>query len=210
MKVIDTSTNLISEVNRKEDMTPTMYIISDSEAEHINVSLFNEGKIWVDTNNQVHWSGPRPSADHDWNDEKKEWIVNKERYDHTLEQQRQIIWESIKQYRALIEEGGVYVSTADRWFHTDPEAQRKYCMVGLASLSKIYQPIDWKTMDGSYVKMTPQLFQDLLASLLIISPQIHKVAEQHRVALWKSETPLEYDFTTGWPGTYSDKSVKKD
>lgn len=208
MKVIDISANLISEVNRKEDMTPEMYIISDQEADQITTSLFNDGKVWVDDSQRVRWSGPRPTPDHDWNGERKEWVVNSERHNKTLEQQRTEAWELIKLHRTSIEEGGVYVATADKWFHTDPEAQRKYCMIGLASLSKIYQPVDWKTMDGSYVKMTPQLFQDLLASLLIISPQIHKIAEQHRIALWKSETPLEYDFTTGWPATYATRPKK--
>ena len=61
----------------------------------------------------------------------------------------------------------------------------------------------WKTMAGDFVEMTPALAGQIFAAVAASDQAIFAVAEQHRAAMEASEEPWAYDYSTGWPRTYT-------
>lgn len=59
--------------------------------------------------------------------------------------------------------------------------------------------IKWKCMDGSFADMTPELAQQIFAAQAQRDMALFAVAEQHIVNAKKSDDPLKYDYSTGWP-----------
>lgn len=109
---------------------------------------------------------------------------------------RQQLWEQIKARRDTRKDGGVQIS--GKWFHTDAPSRVQH--LGLRMLgNSIPAGLLWKTMDGSFVEMTPALSAGIFVAVLTQDTQIFAVAEQHRAAVYASEDPFSYDFTTGWP-----------
>lgn len=110
-------------------------------------------------------------------------------------------WERIKAERDRRKEGGVKVGA--KWFHSDDGSriqQMGHVIMG-ASL-----PVDlqWKTMDGSFITMTPALAQQVFAAVAASDQAIFAVAEQHRVAMEASADPASYDYSGGWPKIYGE------
>ncbi len=114
---------------------------------------------------------------------------------------RQQVWEQIKARRDSRKEGGVKVS--GKWFHTDAASRVQH--LGLRMLGNSIPPgLMWKTMDGSFVEMTPALSAGIFLAVLTQDTQIFAVAEQHRAAVYASEDPFSYDFTLGWPPIFGE------
>lgn len=110
------------------------------------------------------------------------------------------VWELIKRKRSAHEQGGVLVS--GKWFHSDADSRIKYLGL-LLSGNNIPANLQWKTMDGSFVTMTKALVDSIFAALVQQDTLIYQVAEQHKVALEASADPTKYDFSTGWPATFT-------
>lgn len=106
-------------------------------------------------------------------------------------------WERLKQIREeLTLNGGVFV--AGKWFHTDvhsKQQQMALMMLGAALPAGLM----WKTMDGSFIPMTPEVVQQLFVAQVQREQTIFAVAEAKRL----DATPL-YE---GWPDRYNDLSV---
>ena len=64
--------------------------------------------------------------------------------------------------------------------------------------------LQWKTMDGSFITMTPSLAQQIFTGAAASDQAIFAVAEQHRVAMEASPDPAAYDFSTGWPKVFGE------
>lgn len=109
------------------------------------------------------------------------------------------IWEDIKTKRdTLVQLGGCLVST--NWYHSDTHSKMQQLTMNIKGV-----PADtyWKTMSGSFVLMTTQLINDIVAAQMVQEGTIFTAAETHKTALFASSTPETYDYSTGWPGTYA-------
>lgn len=200
MKVYDVATRMFLQVTKKENMTPTMYIISDSEEEKIKETLKGDGEVYLDETNNLIISGIKPSNYVNWDKSTKSWQNDEIKFQEWLAKTRSEMWEKIKDKRSLQAFTGVRIE--DSWFHTDEESLRNYQLCWIRSELPEFNPPYWKTMSGSFISMTKDLLEKIIAKAYDKGQHDFKVAEMHRQALWKSNDPLNYDFSTGWSETY--------
>ena len=85
-----------------------------------------------------------------------------------------------------------------KWFHSDSKSRSQQQALFLLG-SNLPAGLQWKTMEGSFVAMTSQLAQRLLAASMASDIAIFEAAEAHRSAMEASADPSAYDFTSGWP-----------
>lgn len=111
------------------------------------------------------------------------------------------VWHSIKTKRDQVKYGGVKVG--DKWFHSDDGSRIQ--QMGLVMMgANLPAGLQWKTMDGSFITMTPALAQQILTGQAASDQAIFAVAEQHRVAMEASPDPAAYDFSTNWPKIFGE------
>lgn len=103
-------------------------------------------------------------------------------------------WDRLKTHRDnLTDQGGVYVASVDKWFHTDPKSKLQQVALTVMG-ANLPAGIMWKTMDGSFVELTPTLVQQIFGLQAAREQAIFAVAEQKRL----DQSPL-YE---GWPDNY--------
>jgi len=101
-------------------------------------------------------------------------------------------WEAIKIIREdLTLNGGCLVD--GKWYHTDVYSKQQ--QMALVMLGESLPPeLWWKTMDGSFVTMTPTLAMQLFGAQVAREQSIFAIAEAKRV----DDSPLD----EGWPDRY--------
>lgn len=110
-------------------------------------------------------------------------------------------WEAIKTERERRKVGGVKIG--DKWFHSDDASRIQ--QLGLVMMGAgLPAGLQWKTMDGSFITMTPSLAQQVFTGQTASDQAIFAVAEQHRVAMEASADPASYDYSTGWPKIFGE------
>lgn len=201
MRVFDTEYKDFFNVNEKEDMRVTMYLVTKEEERQIRETIEGGGEFWVE-NGEVKVSGPKMVEYMKFNLDTKLWTEDPDLKTKYLERIREEVWEKIKQRRSESIETGVYHARLQKWFHTDSEAQRNYALMGHAISSTLYQPKRWKTMDGTFIEMTREVFQDVLALALKKADDDYRNAEIHKAKVMASTDPLAYDYSTGWSPAY--------
>jgi hypothetical protein len=110
-------------------------------------------------------------------------------------------WSEIMAYRDGRQRGGVLVD--GKWFHSDDSSriqQISLVMVG----PNIPLGLQWKTMDGSFVTMTPELAGKVFSSSIASDQAIFACAERHRTAMSQSADPATYNFYVDWPPIYGE------
>lgn len=110
-------------------------------------------------------------------------------------------WKGIKAERDRRKVGGVKVGA--KWFHSD-DASRIQQLALVMMGAGLPAGLQWKTMDGSFITMTPALAQQVFTGQAASDQAIFAVAEQHRVAMEASADPAAYDFSTGWPKVFGE------
>ena len=114
-----------------------------------------------------------------------------------LAARRSSVWEQIKTERDRRQRAQGYVAGGKR-FHSDDSSRIQ--QLGLVMLgSNIPPDLQWKTMDGSFVTMTPALAQAVFAAAAISDIALFGFAEQLRAQANASSDPESIDITTGWP-----------
>jgi hypothetical protein len=112
------------------------------------------------------------------------------------------VWEWIKDERDRRTENGGY-TVGGKWFHSDQKSRSQ--QLGLVLLgTNIPAGLMWKTMDGSFITMTPQLAGQVLAAAAASDQAIFTVAETHMATMEESTDPAAYDFSTGWPKVFGE------
>jgi hypothetical protein len=110
-------------------------------------------------------------------------------------------WRGIKTERERRKAGGVKVGA--KWFHSDDGSRIQ--QMGLVMMgANLPAGLQWKTMDGSFITMTPALAQQVFTGQAASDQAIFAVAEQHRVAMEASPDPAAYDFSTNWPKIFGE------
>lgn len=121
--------------------------------------------------------------------------------------------DAIKAKRDAIKAGGVKVGT--KWYHSDEASRTQYIGLlrmadaavaagGTGSTTLQYggQDIQWKTMDGTFIKMTVQRANDVFNAVSGLDFAAFGAAEAHKAAMEASADPASYDFAAGWPATF--------
>ena len=117
-----------------------------------------------------------------------------------MAKRQDVVWGKIKEYRdVLIQSGGYLVD--GKWYHSDLMSRTQ--QIGLTLLgNNIPADLMWKTMDGSFVQMTPPLAQQIFVAAATSDTKIFICAEQHNAAMMLLPNPETYDYTSGWPSTF--------
>ena len=110
-------------------------------------------------------------------------------------------WKEIQQYRDQRKVLGTYV--ADKWFNSDDFSRIQ--QLGLVMMgANMPSGIMWKTMDGTFILMSPQLAQQIFFAVASQDMTIFGIAEHHRQMMMASAHPDTYDFSQGWPKVYGE------
>jgi hypothetical protein len=105
-------------------------------------------------------------------------------------------WEEIKTERDRRQVLGVVIGT--KKFHSDPASRIQ--QLGLVLMgANIPVNLQWKTMDGSFVSMTPTLAEQIFSATASSDQAIFAAAEVHKANMMASANPQTYDFSNGWP-----------
>ena len=110
-------------------------------------------------------------------------------------------WENLKAYRDMRKAGGVKVG--DYWFHSDDASRIQQIALTMLG-SNMPANLQWKTMTGAFVTMTPTLASQIFQTSIQSDTTIFGIAENHRQAMLSSSDPENYDFSGGWPITYAE------
>ncbi len=154
------------------------------------------GGVVIVTRAVVPWSAEEISAD--------------------LTSKRSNIWSRIKQIRDTKTQQGGYKAQG-KWFHSDTFSRSQ--QIGLArkadrveysngdmdtqfSGDEPNSLLFWKTMDGSFVPVTPRLAQSISDAAEQSDISIFKYAEQLNQQVKLSANPTSIDIEQDWPETY--------
>ena len=100
-----------------------------------------------------------------------------------------------------IQSGGFKVGT--KWFHSDTFSRTQ--QMGLVMMgASIPVATLWKTMNGSFVAMTPLLASQIFGAAAASDMAIFTAAEVHLTAINASLNPAAYNILTGWPLAYGE------
>jgi len=137
-----------------------------------------------------------PSAYHTL-DANGNWYLNNE----ILQSTKEAMWQYIKHMRDTRLNSGFLC--AGKFWHSDNESRIKY--LGLLMLgANMPNTIYWKTMDGSFVQMTPTLAQQIFVTAAAWDTATFVNAETHKTAMQASSDPINYNFTTNWPPIFGE------
>ena len=193
-------------VNRKEEITDNVFLLTDYEEEKIKEGLEKGGIIWTE-GKEIKWSGPKPSEVYVWDDEAKDWVVDEVLYNDALSKLKAKLWEDVKSYRLFKSTDGTLVPSINKWAHTDEASQITYTRARDYLELNPDETIDWKMLDGSFVKVTLDLLKEICSEVFYVGQEAFIAAEKHRynISLINDIDQLEkYDYKTGWPTTYTD------
>lgn len=117
-----------------------------------------------------------------------------------LAQYRAESWERIKSLRENKTQNGGY-QAAGKWFHSDTFSRSQ--QLGLVMMgASIPAGLQWKTMDGSFIAMTPALAQQVFQAAATQDGAIFRHAEQLKSWIDESSDPEVIDINAGWPETF--------
>ena len=110
--------------------------------------------------------------------------------------------EAIKTERDKRTQQGGYKVGA-KWYHSDTFSRSQ--QLGLVIMgNNIPQALLWKTMDGSFVGMTPALAQGIFQSAALSDSNVFAYAETLNQQVQSSDNPETVDIYSGWPECYLD------
>ena len=194
-------------VNRKEEITDNVFLITDYEQENIRKTLESDGHLWLDSNNQIQWSKPKPSEVYVWDDEAKDWVVDEVLHNDALSKLKAKLWEDVKSYRLFKSTDGALVPSINKWAHTDEVSQTTYTRAKDYLELHPEEVIKWKMLDGSFVDIDAVLLKEICSKVFQVGQEAFIAAEKHKynIFLINEIDQLEkYDYKTNWPTTYSD------
>lgn len=179
---------------------------TQEEIDGISASITGGGEVWEE-NGKLCYSGKQPSDNHKWDSSKKKWVKltkaeTQEKLTALLAEQRAAVWEKIKQKRHENLRGGAYVKSIGKWFHSNDESRQQYTF--LRTLDELPPNLMWKTMDNSFVEVTKAILDELSLQLVLDEQADFTNAERHKAQMEQAESPLDYDFSDGWTGTFEE------
>ena len=121
---------------------------------------------------------PPPDYNHVWRWIDTEWVdVPKTDEDRASED-----WRQLKAERSSKISSGVLVESTEKVFQTDVNSLAQYASIaGMIALDN-YEPVQWKTLDNSFVLLTVDIFKELQRTINENTQSAFRVAEQKRIA----------------------------
>lgn len=121
---------------------------------------------------------------------------------HILQMAKDNMWVLIQEERTRRQNGGVFIQSENKWFHSDQTSRIQ--QLGLVMMgANLPANINWKTMDGSFIVMTPAIALSIFNAAATLDMMSFAVAEQHRAAMVQTADPSQYNYSGFWPATYT-------
>lgn len=150
---------------------------------------------------------PAPCPSSTWDGER--WHIDPECAARLKAEQQEEMWERIKDKRYDNLRHGVYAKSVGKWFQTDDATRLQYLALALESVTGGFKkPINWKTMDNSFLMLTPELLREIMQAMHDDEEADFINAEKHKAAMLKAEHPLEYDYSGGWTANYEQPAAE--
>ena len=184
-------------INRKEEIDSNTFLITDFEESMIKETIDNGGVLWLE-DNQIKWSGAKPDELHVWNNITETWNIDSELQAAKKETVQEKVWGYIKKKRDSQVMGGVFIPSVSKIFQTDPTSAITYAQIGSMISLNIYEIVNWKVLDNTFVPITEILFKELQTTLARNTQLTYTIAEQHKAAMLLLDNPEAYDYTAGW------------
>ena len=148
---------------------------------------------------------PREQEHQTWDAKAKAWALLPAVAAQIKAEQQDEMWGRIKQKRYDSLHHGVYAESVDKWLQTDEASRLQYLALALESIMGGFKnPINWKTMDNSFLPLTPELLREIMQVMHDNEQANFANAEKHKAAMLKAENPLEYDYSGGWTEIYKE------
>lgn len=194
---------VFSEINRKEEITPDTYLLTDKEEHDIRETLEKGGEVYVTADKRLVWTGAKPDEYYTYDKATEAWVVDDQKFKERLEQYKSDLWEKVKAERETRLVSGCFVPSIDKWLHTDMVSQMSYTRaLEFFNLNPEAKPVMWKTMDGSFVEIGKDKLIEIISTIFIRSQEIFKIAETHGAKIRALTNLDSYDFMTGWPSSF--------
>ena len=149
---------------------------------------------------------PAPCPSSTWNGE--QWHIDPECAARLKAEQQDEMWERIKAKRYDNLRHGVYIKSVGKWFQTDDATRLQYLALALESVTGGFKkPINWKTMDNSFLMLTPELLREIMQAMHDDEEADFINAEKHKAAMLKAKHPLEYDYSDGWTANFDEQAA---
>ena len=111
------------------------------------------------------------------------------------------MWQAIQDERTRRQNGGVFIASVNKWFHSDQTSRIQ--QLGLVMMgASLPTGIMWKTMDGSFIEMTQGIASSIFNGAATLDLMSFSVAEQHRAGMMAAADPAAYNFSGFWPAIY--------
>ncbi|OAM20818.1 hypothetical protein A7P84_01425 [Eikenella corrodens] len=147
---------------------------------------------------------PAPCPSSTWDGE--QWHIDPECAAKLKAEQQKEVWERIKDKRYDNLRHGVYAKSVGKWFQTDDATRLQYLALALESVTGGFKkPINWKTMDNSFLMLTPELLREIMQTMHDDEEADFINAEKHKAAMLKAENPLKYDYSDGWTANFDEQ-----
>lgn len=118
-----------------------------------------------------------------------------------LDEIKSRIWEKIKAKRDNLKFNGVFVS--GKWIHTDTYSRTQW--MGMVMMGTNLPVVPWTTMDGTTINTSPELATAVFQAVATQDIVLFNAAATHKAQLSSSLDPESYDFSTGWPATFTNQ-----
>ncbi|WP_231103821.1 DUF4376 domain-containing protein [Eikenella corrodens] len=191
------------------DDTPPEGAVALTAAEHeaLVVGQCTGQIVMPGKNGKPVLADPAPCPSSTWDGE--QWHIDPECAARLKAEQQDEMWERIKDKRYDNLRHGVYAKSVGKWFQTDDATRLQYLALALESVTGGFKkPINWKTMDNSFLMLTPELLREIMQAMHDDEQADFINAEKHKAAMLKAEHPLEYDYSGGWTANYEQAAAE--
>ena len=188
------------------DGTPPEGAVALTAAEHeaLVVGQCTGQIVMPGKNGKPVLADPAPCPSSTWDGE--QWHIDPECAARLKAEQQEEMWERIKDKRYDNLRHGVYAKSVGKWFQTDDATRLQYLALALESVTGGFKkPINWKTMDNSFLMLTPELLREIMQAMHDDEEADFINAEKHKAAMLKAEHPLEYDYSDGWTANFDEQ-----
>lgn len=110
-------------------------------------------------------------------------------------------WDAIKAERSRRRvEGGIFLASASKWFHSDDAARIQYLTLDATGASLPAGAV-WKTMDGPQVTLTRPVLNELILAMATLDQALYATAKAARATM--EADPAVWDINSiVWPATF--------
>lgn len=188
------------------DDTPPEGAVALTAAEHeaLVVGQCTGQIVMPGKNGKPVLADPAPCPSSTWDGE--QWHLDPECAAKLKAEQQKEVWERIKDKRYDNLRHGVYAKSVGKWFQTDDATRLQYLALALESVTGGFKkPINWKTMDNSFLMLTPELLREIMQTMHDDEEADFINAEKHKAAMLQAENPLKYDYSDGWTANFDEQ-----